>query len=135
MSGHSFKIFLRGRRIHRLVMSRNTAYPAKMPEARAAPDPKDETFAALRAAYAEAVAKIEALPNHVQAFHQATALRDTIDQLVGEAASLRARMAGRVWEVEELSLAGLADKIGVSRSRAEQFVKASRAAKEARKEE
>ena len=43
---------------------------------------------------------------------------------LGDVASeLRTRIAGQIWETEKLSLAKLADRVGVSKSRADQIVK------------
>jgi hypothetical protein len=53
--------------------------------------------------------------------HQA-ALRALHGQEEARASRLRARQAARIREREALSLAGLADRIGVSKSRAEQLV-------------
>ncbi len=41
----------------------------------------------------------------------------------GIAAGLRSRSAGRIWEAEKLSLAALADRIGVSKARADQLIR------------
>lgn len=92
---------------------------------------EDPVFAALLAAYEETAAAIEAMPDPAHGFSQATKLRDLVDQLVGRAAELRALMAGKVWEAEELSLAALATRIGVSKGRADQFIRAAKAAKAA----
>lgn len=83
----------------------------------------------VRASYELAVRAIEGIPDNQQAFELATQLRDEMDGLVGEAADLRARMVGRIWEAEELSLAALANRIGVSKSRAGQFIETVRSAK------
>lgn len=56
------------------------------------------------------------------ATQHALALRDLHDQEEGRASRLRARQAVRIREKEALSLAALADRIGVSKSRADQLV-------------
>ena len=91
-------------------------------------DPLSSSLTAMRKAYEQAVAAIEAVPDGEEAFSQATQLREAADALVGGAAELRARMAGRIWEAEEMSLAALAQRIGVSKTRADQLIKAARAA-------
>ena len=50
------------------------------------------------------------------------ALRSLHDQEENRASRLRARQAARIRDKEALSLAGLADRIGVSKSRADQLV-------------
>ena len=90
--------------------------------------------AAIRASYASARAAIEATADPHEAFQLASEFRDRIDELVGEAAELRARMVQRVWETEQLSLAALAKRIGVSKSRADQFIQAAKAASKGKEE-
>jgi len=84
-------------------------------------------IAAMRSAYGRAAAAIEAIPDPQEAFEKAGELRSAADDLVGEAASLRARMVQRIWEAETMSLAALANKIGVSKTRADQFLRTARA--------
>lgn len=91
-------------------------------------------IAAMRSAYARAAAAIETIPDPQQAFEKAGELRSAADGLVGEAASLRARMVHRIWEAETMSLAALADRIGVSKTRADQFLRTARAAEETSEE-
>jgi hypothetical protein len=85
-------------------------------------------FPALLAAYKQAVAEIEAMSDGAAGFSRATELRDLLDRLVGQAAELRARMVGKVWESEEMTLSVLASRIGVSKQRASVWVKAAKAA-------
>lgn len=84
---------------------------------------------AMRANFAAARAAIEATDDPQYAFQLATMFRDKLDELVGSAAELRAQMVERIWESEQLSLAALAKRIGVSKSRANQFIETARAAK------
>jgi hypothetical protein len=91
-------------------------------------------IAAMRSAYAQAAAAIEAIPEPQQAFEKAGELRSAADGLVGEAASLRARMVQRIWEAETMSLAALANRIGVSKTRADQFLRTARATGETSEE-
>ena len=44
-----------------------------------------------------------------------------------EASELRTQAAARIWQAEELSLAALAERIGVSKARADQLIRAARA--------
>lgn len=88
-----------------------------------------DALTAMRSNYAAGRAAIEATEDPRRAFTLATEFRDKIDELVGSAAELRAQTVERVWESEQLSLAALAKRIGVSKSRADQFIQAARAAK------
>jgi hypothetical protein len=81
----------------------------------------------LRAAYLSAVAAIEAETNPLVAFHMATQLREESDEIVGEAAGLRARMAYRVWQAEGMSISQLAARLGTSKARAAQLLRAGKA--------
>lgn len=83
-------------------------------------------LADVRAAYehARAVLGEEADPH--QAFELATQFADALRALADEAADLRAAAVGRIWENEATSLAGLAQKIGVSKARAAQLMRTAR---------
>ncbi|MFG1751438.1 hypothetical protein [Streptosporangium sandarakinum] len=61
-----------------------------------------------------------------QAFQQATELVETLRKLYEASADLRAEQAARIFETERMSLAGLADRIGVSKARAAQLVKTAK---------
>src|SRR4051812_38607066 len=87
-----------------------------------ADDQLRKAHAAMRQAYDDAAQIIDSIPDPQQAFDHATQLREEIDDLVGRAAELRALMVKRIWENEQLSLAGLANRIGVSKSRADQLI-------------
>lgn len=50
-------------------------------------------------------------------------IADAHRKAAGIAADLRARSAGRIWDTEKLSLAALADRIGVSKARADQLIR------------
>lgn len=91
-----------------------------------AADDVDQALQAFQAAYEHAATLIARMSQPQQAFEQATALREIGDQLVGKAADLRARMARRIWEAEKMSLASLADRIGVSKARADQFIRTTK---------
>ena len=89
-------------------------------------------LAALRQAYERAASAAEQAEDPQSAYAHASELRDICDELVGHAATLRARMAYRIYRSEEMSLMDLAGRISVSKARADQFV---RTAKEAESEE
>jgi hypothetical protein len=87
----------------------------------------EATTDALRDAYLNAAAAVEATRDPDQAFRRATELREATDSIVGDAAKLRARMAHRIWRAEGMSLAKLAARIGISKARADQLIRAARA--------
>lgn len=75
----------------------------------------------LRAACGEAVSG-----DPRQAYGRADALREMWEKGQGLIASARAEAVARLWEAERLSLAQLAGHIGLSRARADQFLRAAR---------
>lgn len=85
-----------------------------------------EALAALRAAYDEAVASIQAIPDSRQEFQEATELARVLGEWSKQAGRLRAEVAVRIAEAEQLSLAGLANRLSVSRSRAQQWMESGR---------
>ena len=88
-----------------------------------------EAFRTLRGAYEEAIAAIQAIPDGREAFSQAGELARVLGEWSQQAAKLRAAVAVRIAEDEELSLAGLANRLSVSRARAQQFMASGRAGK------
>jgi hypothetical protein len=93
------------------------------------PDAEREVAQALDAlakAHKEAMAAIDAITDPQQAFERATTLANLLGDMRSEAAELRARTAARIWEAEELSLAALAERIGVSKARADQIIRAAK---------
>ena len=91
---------------------------------------KDTSVAAeitvIRAALARAAAAIQASPDPEQAFRDASALGDLAKQLESETADFRAYLAARLADTNALTITQLAKLLGVSRSRADQLVKAGR---------
>ncbi|MFC4042863.1 hypothetical protein ACFO1B_30930 [Dactylosporangium siamense] len=85
-------------------------------------------LASMRTAYLEIEAAIRENPDAEAAFGLATQLRELIDELVGEAATFRALMADRVFRSEDMSLAELARRLKISKARADQLVRAAKAA-------
>jgi len=84
--------------------------------------------------YEQAIATIDAIEDPQVAFEVATEhqakIRDLHDKEEARASRLRARQAVRIREAEELSLAALADRIGVSKARADQLIRAAKASEE-----
>jgi hypothetical protein len=80
----------------------------------------------LRDAYRRAAAMIHGDSQAQHAFESATALADTLRQLAENAANLRARTAARIATEEKLSLSVLANRIGVSKARADQLIKSAK---------
>lgn len=81
---------------------------------------------AIRSGVNDAARAVRAMPEPTAAFRAATQLGDCLREATSETGQLRADMAARIWRTEELSLAGLADRIGVSKARADQFIRASK---------
>lgn len=86
----------------------------------------EAALSALRDAYERAARATEKISEPQQAYERASELRDLCDELVGDAATLRARMAYRIYKSEEMSLMDLADRISVSKARADQFVRTAK---------
>jgi DNA-binding transcriptional regulator YiaG len=95
----------------------------------------DQLHQELADLYATALHSIESIDDPLAAFQVASAwqttIRDLHDLEERRGSALRARQAVRIREAEALSLAKLADRIGVSRSRAEQLVNAAKEPEEA----
>jgi hypothetical protein len=89
---------------------------------------RDAAMNEIRQTYERVRSAIEAIPEPQQAYEAASQLRDFVDDLVGDAATLRARMAHRIVKAEKLSLAALASRINVSKARADQLIRAAKAA-------
>jgi hypothetical protein len=89
----------------------------------------DEALTTLRGAYDKTVTVIQAIPDSRQAFQEATELARVLGEWSKQAAKLRAAAAVRIAEDEQLSLAGLANRLSVSRSRAQQLMESGRAGK------
>lgn len=84
---------------------------------------------ALYSAYEHARSQVESEADADLAYEQARELGDTLGKLYEAATTLRSEMVGRIWESEELSIAGLANRIGVSKARADQLIRAQKARK------
>jgi hypothetical protein len=84
------------------------------------------SLARLYAAYQELAAKVSTEPDPYAAFQRASELREVVDRMVGEAAVLRAKAADRVRVADHLSLGQLAERLGLSKARADQLVRVAR---------
>jgi hypothetical protein len=90
-------------------------------------DPAD-VLDALTSAYKDTVEAIRAMPDRKQAFDVATKLGEIVtDQFRRETGQLRAEIAALIYKDEALSLAGLANRVGISRGRAQDLIEAHRA--------
>jgi hypothetical protein len=84
-------------------------------EARAAVDALDDT-------YLTAAEKIKVVPDPDVMFAIADDLSERIQHLSVLVATLRTYAAGCIWDSKRMSLATLADRIGVSTTRAHQLI-------------
>lgn len=85
-----------------------------------------DDFIEVRRAVAAAIAHLEDLED-VEAFHDANALSQALFEQIAEVAAARSRAATRLRDRRGLSLAQLAEELGVSRGRAGQLVHHQRA--------
>lgn len=107
--------------------------PYPEPMARPEDDPGQEfrdAHTALTSAYGAAVSAIDAHPDPQAAFTAASDLAATLREIADDAAKVRARGAVRIRDKEKLSLAQLAQRISVSRARADQMIKAAKTTEE-----
>lgn len=79
----------------------------------------------LDVSYEALAGRIRAWPDPEEAFTLATQLADAERRRADVAARLRAECAARIAEAEKMSLASLANRIGVSRARASQLLQAA----------
>ncbi|MCP2345135.1 hypothetical protein [Nonomuraea roseoviolacea] len=86
----------------------------------------------LEHAFDAAITAINAESDHNVAYNGATELVETLRRLFEASADQRARSAARIFEQERMSLAGLADRIGVSKARAAQLIKTAKDANDQR---
>jgi hypothetical protein len=86
----------------------------------------EEALATLHSAYDEAVTAIQAIPDSRREFQEATELARVLGEWSKQAGKLRAAVAVRIAEDEQLSLAGLANRLSMSRSRAQQLMESGR---------
>ena len=96
-------------------------------KASAEPPTPGRALAELGEAFTDTVAVIRSQPDSRQAFQAATDLVALLRTATKDAGQLRAGLALRIAEDEKLSLAGLADRLSVSRGRAQQLTEAAKA--------
>lgn len=73
-----------------------------------------------------AIRDIRALPDPQSRIEAAGRLADSLRAAFEEAARIRHEDAVRIYEAESLSLAQLASRVGISKARADQIIKAAR---------
>lgn len=74
-----------------------------------------------------ALTLVETDEDRQAAFELADHLAEKLATINTEASEIRRSRIRRIWDAEKLSLARLADKVGISKTRAEQLVKTFRA--------
>ncbi|SRR6266699_229496 len=85
----------------------------------------DALLAELHRAYSQATELIRSAGNPHDAFDAATRLTTALRDMADAAARLRGDAITAIWQAEELSLAALAKRVGVSKSRANQLIQAA----------
>jgi hypothetical protein len=85
-------------------------------------------LADLERAFEAVVGAIKAEPDADRAYGKATELVETLQRLIEASGDLRAQSAARIFKSEGLSLAGLADRISISKARAAQLINTAKKA-------
>jgi hypothetical protein len=80
--------------------------------------------------YDRATAAVLALADPQTRYDSASEVRELLRKMHDAFADIRTDAAAAIWESEKLSLAGLAQRIGVSKSRADEIVRAAKAGKQ-----
>lgn len=104
-----------------------SAMTAESPRVAAARQAMHAAISTIEIAYRDAIAAftlIDTLDDRQAAFELANGLATTLEKLDEQAVALRKRCIRRIWETENLSLAKLADRVSVSKTRADQLVRA-----------
>ncbi|MFC4007955.1 hypothetical protein ACFOY2_12030 [Nonomuraea purpurea] len=83
-------------------------------------------LADLEHAFDAVLKAINAEPDHNRSYAGATELVETLRRFVEASGDQRALSAARIFDHEQMSLAGLADHIGVSKARAAQLMKTAK---------
>jgi DNA-directed RNA polymerase specialized sigma24 family protein len=83
-------------------------------------------LADLHRAYETALAEVRAAPDDRGAYQRATELREAIKAIESVPAAERAAAAARIWQAEGLSIGQLAARLGISKTRAAQLLRAAR---------
>ncbi|MEV4371310.1 hypothetical protein AB0J71_29855 [Nonomuraea sp. NPDC049637] len=89
-------------------------------------EPQHPELATMKLAYRQIKARLLADPDCAEAFRLATELAESLREMAEEASLARAKAAARISESESLSLAGLANKLGISKARASQLLRVAR---------
>lgn len=92
-------------------------------------------LATLDRAFSETVVAVQGVNDPNLAFECATELVEALRRMYEVSGELRAEQAARIFDAEKMSLAGLADRIGVSKARAAQLVNTAKSAKKVGKSE
>jgi DNA-directed RNA polymerase specialized sigma24 family protein len=87
-----------------------------------------DALATMNAACTEATAAVDAIADPNVAFQAATDLAGALREAAESAADLRARTVVRILEIEEISLAELGRRLGLSKGRVDQLVRAGKRA-------
>ncbi|TDD22261.1 hypothetical protein [Nonomuraea diastatica] len=90
------------------------------------PQEPDDGFDSIKQEYKKVNAALQSMDDLEAAYQIATQLADGMRQLADAAALARAKSAARICDTEQLSLSGLAARLGVSKARASQLLKAAR---------
>jgi hypothetical protein len=80
--------------------------------------------------YEDALAAVRRISDPQRAVAAATELATLLRTKSEDASEVRNALAYRIWKAEELSLSVLAQRIGVSKARADQIIKAAKANEE-----
>lgn len=94
-----------------------------------APDPRkyEARLAALARAYQRAVDTVRRTPDLVEAFQQASALRDLLGKLEQDAKMLRSHVAAQIHRDDSINLSAVARRIGLTPQRLSQLAREARA--------
>jgi len=89
-------------------------------------DEIDAALAAVQRTCGNAIAAIRSTPGSQERINAAGRLADLLRDRFEEVARLRHEEAVQIWETEKLSLAALAQRVGISKARADQIIRAHR---------
>lgn len=89
--------------------------------------PGEDALESVRRAREVAAIAIDSSGGAEAAFRLATDLANAFREAADEIAAVRAREAARLRDAEGLSLAGLADRLGISKPRADQLMRIAKA--------
>ncbi|MDF5751943.1 hypothetical protein [Spongiactinospora sp. TRM90649] len=90
----------------------------------------DNVFQLISRAFDDAVAAVRMIPEPRRAFDDATHLAEKVRGMADTAAQVRAEAAARVHRAEGLSVGKLAQRLGISKARAEQLLRMARRARD-----